>query len=251
MNLNHEVQFSEKSVPTEAEAFMGVYQPAFKVHLKEHLEKVAYISMIWVLCVFMCLNWHVSLFSFEAHFKLKPEWMESYIYYALLCITMRPRKRRMVDFEHPERQFRPFSPESEISEEILLTIDELEAMRLSFLENLSQTEAAARMEIHQSTFQRALKKALEKVTDALVHGKAIRIEGGDYRMPRGDGTGPAGQGPAGGGRGRGQGKGRGGRFGGPEGNCICTACGYETPHTPGVSCSQVKCEKCGSPMVRK
>jgi predicted DNA-binding protein (UPF0251 family) len=157
----------------------------------------------------------------------------------------------MVDFEHLARQFRPFSPEGEIPEEVLLTIDELEAMRLSFLENLSQIEAAACMEVHQSTFQRALKKALEKVTEALVYGKAIRIEGGDYRMPRGDGTGPAGQGPVGGGRSRGQGRGRGGRSGGPEGNCVCPACGHETPHTPGVTCSQVKCEKCGSSMVRK
>lgn len=66
-------------------------------------------------------------------------------------------------------------------------------------------------------------------------------------MPRGDGTGPAGQGQVGGGRGRGKGRGR----GGPEGNCVCPACGHETPHTPGVSCSQVRCEKCGSPMVRK
>jgi uncharacterized protein len=177
--------------------------------------------------------------------------MQNYLYFALLCIIMRPRKRRIVDFEHSERQFRPFSPESENPEEILLTIDELEAMRLSFLENFSQGEAAIRMEVHQSTFQRALKKALEKVTEALVYGKAIRIEGGDYRMPGGDGTGPSGQGQVGGGRNRGQGRGRGGRSGGPAGNCICSACGYETPHTPGVGCSQMKCEKCGSPMIRK
>lgn len=177
--------------------------------------------------------------------------MQNYIYFALLCIIMRPRKRRMVDFEHSARQFRPFSPENEISEEILLTIDELETMRLSFLEKLSQSEAAVRMEVHQSTFQRALKKALEKVTEALVHGKAIRIEGGDYRVPRGDGAGPAGQGQGGGGRRRGQGRGQGRRFGGSEETCVCPACGYETPHIPGVACNQVKCEKCGSPMVRK
>lgn len=177
--------------------------------------------------------------------------MQNYICFALLCIIMRPRKRRMVDFEHSAREFRPFSPESETPEEILLTIDELETMRLSFLEHLSQGEAAVRMEVHQSTFQRALKKALEKVTEALVHGKAIRIEGGDYRMPRGDGTGPASQVQVGGGRNRGQGRGRGGRFGGPAGDCVCPACGHETPHTPGVACNQVKCEKCGSPMVRK
>lgn len=185
---------------------------------------------------------------------------------------MRPRKCRRVNFEYSERQFKPYEYEKEIPEDagpapedagfapedVRLAIDELEAMRLSFLEGLSQSEAAARMEIHQSTFQRALKKALEKITEALVNGKAIRIEGGDYKMPGRDGTGPGGKGPvyggrgdSRGGRGNGPGGGKGGRFGGPDGNCVCPACGYETPHKPGVPCSQMKCEKCGTPMVRK
>ncbi|MFY1110937.1 MAG: DUF134 domain-containing protein [Methanosarcinaceae archaeon] len=163
---------------------------------------------------------------------------------------VRPRKRRMVDFEHGLRHFKPEGDSPEPPEDVRLTIDELETMRLSYLEKLSQSDAAALMQIHQSTFQRTLKKTLEKITDAFVNGKAIRIEGGDYRMPGKDGTGPAGQGPVGG-QGRGQGRGRGGRFGGPEGNCVCPACGHEAPHTPGVPCSQMKCEKCGSPMVRK
>ncbi len=163
---------------------------------------------------------------------------------------VRPRKRRMVTFEHGLKHFKPEGNSPEPSEEVRLTIDELESMRLSYLEKLSQSDAAALMQIHQSTFQRTLKKTLEKITDAFVNGKAIRIEGGDYRMPGKDGTGPAGQGPVGG-QGRGQGRGRGGRFGGPEGNCVCPACGHEAPHTPGVPCSQMKCEKCGSPMVRK
>ena len=49
-------------------------------------------------------------------------------------------------------------------------------MRLSFLENLSQTEAAECMDVHQSTFQRTLKRALEKVTEAFVYGKSVKIE---------------------------------------------------------------------------
>ena len=101
----------------------------------------------------------------------------------------------MVSFEHQLRHFKPEDFKEGCFEEIALTVDELEAMRLSFLENLSQIEAADCMDVHQSTFQRTLKRALEKVTEAFVYGKSIKIEGGDYRMPGGDGSGPAGEGP--------------------------------------------------------
>lgn len=164
----------------------------------------------------------------------------------------RPRKRKMVSFEHQLRHFKPGDFKEGCFEEIALTVDELEAMRLSFLENLSQIEAAECMDIHQSTFQRTLKRALEKVTEAFVYGKSIKIEGGDYKMPGGDGNGPAGEGP-------GVGRSRGGRgrcrirgdAGGPEGTCICPECGHEMPHKPGVPCNEAKCEKCGTSMVRK
>lgn len=73
-------------------------------------------------------------------------------------------------------------------------------------------------------------------------------------MPRGDGTGPRGQGP---GTGRGKGRGRrniatGGFAGGagPGGQCICPSCKTVTTHEPGIPCTQVKCPKCGSLMVR-
>ncbi len=74
-------------------------------------------------------------------------------------------------------------------------------------------------------------------------------------MPRGDGTGPTGQGP-GTGRGTprqaGSGRGRmGGPFAsGPGGNCVCPSCGQKTPHTAGQPCNQMQCPKCGAAMTR-
>ena len=74
-------------------------------------------------------------------------------------------------------------------------------------------------------------------------------------MPRGDGTGPFGQG-SGTGRGMGKGGGR-GRMGGnrqgagPGGNCICPSCGTKVIHQAGTPCASMNCSKCGIRMVRE
>jgi len=88
----------------------------------------------------------------------------------------RPRCYRKVHFSPPIRYFKPVGqPLSEL-EEVALQADELEAIRLASLEGLSQTDAAAKMQISQSTFHRLLLAARQKVADALVNGKALRIE---------------------------------------------------------------------------
>ena len=74
-------------------------------------------------------------------------------------------------------------------------------------------------------------------------------------MPRGDGTGPAGQG-AGTGRGTGAGRGAGqGRMGGQGagigGNCVCPSCGTKVSHQAGSPCYDISCPKCGAKMVRE
>ena len=62
----------------------------------------------------------------------------------------------------------------------ILKLEELEALRLKDLEELEQEECADKMEVSRPTFQRILLSAREKVTDSLVNGKAIHIEGGNF-----------------------------------------------------------------------
>jgi len=59
-----------------------------------------------------------------------------------------------------------------------MTLDEFEAIRLSYLEGLEQEETAKLMKVHRSTISRILDSANKKIADALVNIKAIRIEGG-------------------------------------------------------------------------
>ena len=139
--------------------------------------------------------------------------------------------------------FKPRAVPLAILKEIILTVDEAETLRLKDLEKLDQIKAAEKMNIHQSTFQRTLTRAREKVSDAIINGKAIKIQGGNYKMPGLDQTGPLGQGPFTG-RGRGQG------FGAPPVNCVCPNCGYQETKKPGVPCASLVCPKCNARMVR-
>jgi len=63
---------------------------------------------------------------------------------------------------------------------IVLTVEELEALRLVDLEDLTQEEAAAQMGVSRKTLWNDLQQARKKVVNALVNGCAIRIQGGNY-----------------------------------------------------------------------
>jgi len=67
-------------------------------------------------------------------------------------------------------------------EEVGLLVEEAEAIRLKDLEGLEQEECAQKMNISRSTFSRILDSARQKIADALLNGKAIRIEGGNFEM---------------------------------------------------------------------
>jgi len=87
----------------------------------------------------------------------------------------RPIKPRRIFCDPDVLYFKPRAVPLSMLEEVNLSMDELEALRLCDLKNLEQTEAAKKMKISQSTLQRILTSARKKVALALVEGKAIKI----------------------------------------------------------------------------
>ncbi len=94
----------------------------------------------------------------------------------------RPPKPRRVEFVPEIRVFKPVGVPGRHLEEVVLTVEELEALRLKDLEGLEQEECAARMNISRPTFQRLLTSSRYKVAEALVGGKVLRVEGGHYQL---------------------------------------------------------------------
>ena len=87
----------------------------------------------------------------------------------------RPLKPRRVLFDPNVVYFKPRAVPLSMLEEVDLSIDELEALRLCDLKDLEQKEAASKMKVSQSTLQRILTSARKKVAEALTEGKAIKI----------------------------------------------------------------------------
>ena len=96
----------------------------------------------------------------------------------------RPTKWRRVDYIPDVTYFKPVGLPLPMLEEVRLSIEEAEAIRLKDLDGLEQEECAERMRVSRPTFHRVLGSARQKVADALLNGKAIRIEGGNFEMTR-------------------------------------------------------------------
>jgi predicted DNA-binding protein (UPF0251 family) len=94
----------------------------------------------------------------------------------------RPKKIRFVEFVPPVQVFKPVGVPRRDLEEIVLSLEELEAIRLRNLESLEQEECAQRMSVSRPTFQRILNDAYEKVARMLTEGLALRVEGGTYKL---------------------------------------------------------------------
>ena len=94
----------------------------------------------------------------------------------------RPYRCRRVLYSPPFTYFKPSGvPVRELGE-VVLGVDEYEALRLADKEQVPQKEGAKRMGISQPTFSRLVDSARKKVAEAVVLGKAIRIEGGVYAL---------------------------------------------------------------------
>lgn len=92
----------------------------------------------------------------------------------------RPTKWRKIDHIPTVSYFTPAGKCKAELPEIIMKLEELEAIRLKDLEKLGQEECSDRMEVSRPTFQRILLSAREKIADSLINGKIIRIEGGNY-----------------------------------------------------------------------
>ena len=94
----------------------------------------------------------------------------------------RPKRCRLAECDPGTTYFKPRGIPLGSLEVVTVTIDELEAIRLADLEGLYQEEAAGRMNVSRQTFGRIVESAHRKIAEALVNGKALKIEGGEIEM---------------------------------------------------------------------
>lgn len=112
---------------------------------------------------------------------------------------VRPKLNRFVSASPAVRHFKPQGIPLSALEEVVLTEDELEALRLADVEGLYQDEAARRMNVSRPTFGRIIVKARRTLATAITQGKAICVQRGSVEYVSS---------PCGLGRGWGQGRGR-------------------------------------------
>ncbi len=91
------------------------------------------------------------------------------------------RKRtRRINMLPPMEGYKPFGIPMRQLESVILLYEEFESIRLADYENLTQEEAAEKMNISRPTFTRLYDKARKSIARAFVEGKAIIISGGTY-----------------------------------------------------------------------
>jgi len=88
----------------------------------------------------------------------------------------RPKRPRCLRFSPNISYFKPQGIPLRQLKEVVLLPDELETLKLYEVDGLDQKQAAEKMKISQPTFARILNSAQKKVAEAIVKGKAIKIE---------------------------------------------------------------------------
>ncbi|OGM08946.1 hypothetical protein A2159_01180 [Candidatus Woesebacteria bacterium RBG_13_34_9] len=83
---------------------------------------------------------------------------------------------RCVRFNPDVVYFKPQGIPLRLLDEVVLEHDELEALKLYEVDKLDQINAAKKMKISQPTFARVLDSAHKKIANAIVSGKAVRIQ---------------------------------------------------------------------------
>ena len=89
---------------------------------------------------------------------------------------VRPRLCRKIKFNPSVIYFKPQGIPLKELEEVILPLEEYESIRLKDLEGLEQNECAKKMNISQPTFNRSIISARKKIAEAIIKGKAIKIE---------------------------------------------------------------------------
>ena len=167
------------------------------------------------------------------------------------------KRQKRVGIPPPMEGFRPFGVPTKELDPVVLLIEEYEAIRLADYENLSQEEAADKMNISRPTFTRLYDKARKNIAKAFVEGKAILIQGGTYitddywykckecnevmialkpidhcRNCNSENISQL-------------------NNPNPEEYCICLQCNTRIPHEPGIPCRTQTCPNCGKNMVKE
>ena len=94
----------------------------------------------------------------------------------------RPKNNRIVHEPPLFTEFKPIGISGRSIEQVLMTLDELESIRLADYRGLSHEEGSEEMEISRSTFTRLIEKARKKVSDFMFEGKALTIDGGNVHF---------------------------------------------------------------------
>ena len=96
----------------------------------------------------------------------------------------RPKKCRKVCALPSHTAFVP--KRSMAEEEVVMSVDEYETIRLIDLQDLAQEECAKQMQIARTTVQAIYIAARKKLADCIVHGKTLLIDGGDVEVCDGE-----------------------------------------------------------------